>query len=121
MASPTHPKSGLLKRRYAKPTPQPESVERAEETESSEDKNTSVEEFKTTSIQENERVMEANTPLSSDYVIAQKPFLLRMPKPLKDDLIYVLDSMPGRLSMQKFILKLVQDEVERLLKELGRK
>ena len=115
----TTPQNNRLKRR--KIAPQPELVERVGATLNSEDKNPSVKEVKTPSVQGDGIVTEAKAPLNPDYVIAQKPFLLRMPKPLKDELISVLDRMPGRLSMQKFILKLVQDEVARLKKELDDK
>ena len=50
-----------------------------------------------------------------------KSVLIKMPEPLKLKLDYVLDNTPGRKSMQKFILELVEEAVEEKLMELNGK
>lgn len=56
-------------------------------------------------------------PGVSDRV--RRDVLVRMHEPLKLKLDYVLDMIPGRLSMQKYIMQLVEADVAAKLKELG--
>lgn len=56
---------------------------------------------------------------SSINPMKETPFLLRMKEPMKVKINYVLDALPGRISMQKYILGLVEADIEQKLKQLN--
>jgi len=56
---------------------------------------------------------------SSINPMKEAPFLLRMKEPLKVKINFVLDSIPGRISMQKYIMGLIESDIEQKLKQLN--